>query len=67
MVVFWKMLDKHESEDAKGKIPMLRYYQLFSAEQCEGIAVPPDPEETVNPFTPIETVDNITALEMFSQ
>ena len=33
MVVFWKMLDKREDEEvvsAKGKIPMLRYYQLFS-------------------------------------
>lgn len=64
MVVFWKMLDKRESDDAvdtKGKIPMLRYYQVFSAEQCEGITVPPDPEESVNPFTSIENADQIVA------
>lgn len=62
MVVFWKMLDKREDEEAvsaKGKIPMLRYYQLFSVEQCEGINVPCDPDEIVNPFTPIERAEQV--------
>jgi antirestriction protein ArdC len=64
-VIFWKMLDKHnsdqEDDNATGKIPMLRQYHLFSAEQCEGITVPPDSEETVNLFTPIERAEQIVS------
>lgn len=64
LVVFWKMLDQQnqdESDNAKtiSKAPMLRYYQLFSVEQCSGITVPPDPEETINPFTAIEKCERI--------
>jgi len=63
-VIFWKMLDRHNQDQddetkTTGRIPMLRQYHVFSAEQCEGIAVPPDPEETVNPFTPIERFEQI--------
>ena len=63
-VIFWKMLDKQnqEQEDdtqATGKIPMLKHYNLFSIEQCDGITIPPDPEETVNPFTPVEKAEQI--------
>lgn len=64
MVVFWKILDKKtvddDSSDAAGKIPLLRYYNLFNLEQCEGIATPPT-EETVNTFTPIEKAEQIIA------
>jgi len=64
MVVFWKILDKkpvtEELSDATGKIPLLRYYNLFNLEQCEGIATPPT-EETVNTFTPIEKAEQIIA------
>jgi antirestriction protein ArdC len=64
MVIFWKMLDKHNQDQdddtkATGKIPMLKHYNLFSAEQCDGIPIPPDPEETVNPFTPIQKAEQI--------
>lgn len=61
-VIFWKMLGKHDQDDeikTNGRIPLLRQYHLFSAEQCEGIPIPPDPEETVNPFTPIEKCEQI--------
>jgi antirestriction protein ArdC len=66
MVIFWKMLDKHNQDQdddtkATGKIPLLKHYNLFSAEQCDGITVPPDPEETVNPFTPIQKAEKIIA------
>lgn len=64
LVVFWKLLDKMNQEDttnANGKIPLLRYYQLFSTDQCEGIDLPPDPDEAVNPFTPIERAEQIIA------
>lgn len=61
-VIFWKMLDKHDLDEGTkptGKIPMLRQYHVFSVEQCEGITVPPDPEETINQFTPIEKAEQI--------
>lgn len=65
MVVFWKMLDKkaadQEDEEASKhcKIPMLKFYNVFSVEQCEGLTVPPEPEEVVNEFTSIEKADQI--------
>ncbi|MBV5341509.1 MAG: DUF1738 domain-containing protein [Deltaproteobacteria bacterium] len=64
LVIFWKLLDKHDqNEDTKatGRIPMLKHYNLFSTEQCENIPIPPDPEETINPFTPIERAEQIVA------
>lgn len=63
LCVFWKMLDKHSDEDtsANGKIPMLRYYNVFNLEQCEGISAPIDPEEAVNPFTANERAEQIIA------
>lgn len=66
MVVFWKMLDKKATTDQDdeattkhGKIPMLKFYHVFSVEQCEGLTIPPEPEETVNEFTPIEKAEQI--------
>lgn len=41
--------------------PILRYYNLFNLEQCDGISAPTDPEETVNPFSPIEKCEQIIA------
>jgi antirestriction protein ArdC len=59
-VIFWKMLDMDDtaSDKATGKIPLLRYYSVFNADQCEDITTPPI-EEASNPFTPIETAENI--------
>lgn len=65
LVVFWKMLDKKASDQDEdttakhGKIPMLRFYNVFSTEQCDGLTIPPEPEETVNEFTPIEKAEQI--------
>lgn len=63
-VIFWKMLDKHDEDNdskASGRIPLLRQYHLFSVEQCENVPIPPDPEETINPFSPIEKCEQIIA------
>jgi antirestriction protein ArdC len=43
MIVFWKIIKKTETdpvtgEDKKVTIPLLRYYNVFNIEQCEGIA-----------------------------
>jgi antirestriction protein ArdC len=44
IAVFWKHLDVTDEEDAKdGRrrcIPLLRYYHVFNAEQCEGLNLP---------------------------
>ncbi len=65
LVVFWKMLDRNsttdDSEDAvtvSGKVPLLRYYNLFNLEQCEGIPYPPSNTPTYQ-FTPIERAEQI--------
>ncbi len=41
-VVFWKMLEKDnpKAQDGKDHIPMLRYYTVFNADQCDGIDYP---------------------------
>jgi len=67
-VVFWKWVDRKDVDDAdteetngKGKVPLLRTYNVFNWEQTEGIPSPPSPEATINPFTPIEKADQIIA------
>jgi antirestriction protein ArdC len=66
-IIFWKWLDKKDAggDDAdtvtvNGKIPMLRYYNVFNMEQVEGIE-PPSATEVINTFTPIETAQKIIA------
>ena len=64
-VIFWKWLDRKDTEtidvDAvSGKIPMLRFYNVFNLEQTEGIE-PPVTTETINTFTPIEKAEQIIA------
>lgn len=47
MVVFWKFPEKKTEEDSetqdKSHAPVLRYYNVFNVEQCEGLSLPPDP------------------------
>ena len=60
-VIFWKMLDKDDTDTATAvKIPLLRYYSVFNADQCEDITAPPI-EEVVNNFTPIERAEQIVS------
>lgn len=61
-VIFWKWLDKKESDDdtsTTGKIPLLRYYSVFNIEQTT--LTPPVPEEAVNEFNPITKAEEIIA------
>ncbi len=67
-IVFWRWVDKKDSEDAdseetngKGKVPILRYYNVFNLCQVEGIEAPPTTETIINTFTPIERADQIVA------
>lgn len=66
VVVFWKWLDRKDADDTEttgnGRVPFLRYYNVFNLEQCEGIEAP-EPVETVNQFDPIDkAADIITSM-----
>jgi antirestriction protein ArdC len=66
LVVFWKLLAAGETSEteATGKVPLLRYYNVFNLEQCEGIEAP-DSGETVNQFDPIDkAADIITGMPL---
>jgi antirestriction protein ArdC len=65
LVVFWKMFDKQNPDQdddikAAGRIPMLRYYNLFNLEQCDGIESPADETPTYQ-FSPIEMAEQIVS------
>ncbi|OGO78512.1 MAG: hypothetical protein A2Y23_00025 [Clostridiales bacterium GWB2_37_7] len=67
-VIFWKWIDRKDADGAdgeesigNGKVPILRYYNVFNICQVEGIEAPPSPETTMNPFTPIERAEQIIA------
>ncbi len=61
LVIFWKQLDKEDPESGEEiKIPVLRHYNVFNVEQCEGIEIPDAPEEMVtDPFVPLERAEAI--------
>lgn len=64
-VIFWKWLDRKnadvtDTESVYGKIPMLRFYNVFNLEQTEGIEAPPT-TEIANTFTSIERAEQIIA------
>ncbi len=58
-VVFWKWPEKDvEAAAAKkaARIPLIRYYSVFNAEQTEGISYPTPPVREVHPIEAAETV-----------
>lgn len=62
LVVFWKQAEARDKESGEEiTIPVLRHYNVFNAQQCEGI-VAPDQEIgdlPVEPFCPIEEAQRI--------
>jgi len=64
LVVFWKriLVDDKENPGKKKAIPLLRYFNVFNVEQCEGIdptrgaGQQPEADET---FDPIESAEDI--------
>lgn len=65
LVVFWKMLDRNGLADGvdssiSGKLPLLRYYNLFNLEQCEGVESPTQEVQTYQ-FNPIEKAEQIVS------
>jgi len=61
LVTFWKLFetkDKKTGEDVT--LPVLRHYNVFNVEQCEGIEAPDAPEENSElTFTPLEQAETI--------
>lgn len=68
-VVFWKILEREVEteigEEAKReikKVPLLRYYTVFSVSQCEGIAEDKiAPKASLSSGDPIEAAERIVA------
>jgi antirestriction protein ArdC len=68
-VLFWKWVDRagneldvHDEHNSRsGKVPLLKFYQVFNAEQTEGITYPETENTFTNftTFTPIEQAEQI--------
>ena len=67
MVVFWKWLDKKDNDgnivlDCKGnpeQVPMLRYYNVFHIDQCEGIDTKLKPVVLNEDILPIDAAQEV--------
>lgn len=62
MVVFWKQYETEDRETGEAKtVPVLRYYRVFNAEQCEGVETPD--ASTIQPvdFAPLEACERVVA------
>lgn len=62
-VVFWKWLDPkavpdEDDNSVTGKVPLLRYYNVFNLNQIDGIKAPVE-EQPDNTFTPIEQAEQV--------
>lgn len=60
-VIFWKLYNKEDPESDNGiiTVPVLRYYTVFNAEQCEDIAVPAPENPTWAEHDPIGAAEAV--------
>lgn len=64
LVVFWRFFEpakdkkKRKPGEQPRRVPMLRYYNVFNIDQCEGIDYAPA-AAPVREFSPIESADSI--------
>lgn len=64
LVLFWKQaatIDRDSGEEIT--VPVLRHYNVFNAEQCEGVAAPDlvEADAGAEPFVPLERAEAIVA------
>ena len=60
MVVFWKQYETIDRETGEpAKIPVMRYYNVFNAEQIDGIEIPDAVKFEPIEFHPIEAAERI--------
>ncbi|WP_425395035.1 ArdC family protein [Aeoliella sp.] len=62
-VIFWRWFEKENADTGDvDRLPVLRHYTVFNAEQCDGVTAPDQiPEEPLNDFTPIQRCEQILA------
>lgn len=59
MVVFWKQYETTDKESGQPTtVPVLRYYRVFNAAQCDGLETPDTPPRT-EPFEPLTAAEKI--------
>ncbi|MFH2141275.1 MAG: ArdC-like ssDNA-binding domain-containing protein [Bacteroidota bacterium] len=59
-VIFWKWLEREDEEDGNKKnIPLLKYYNVFNIDQCDGIPIEKIPPKIERQNDPIETCEKI--------
>jgi antirestriction protein ArdC len=62
MVVFWKQYETADKQTGEPvKVPVLRYYNLFNAEQVEGVEIPDAVKFEPVDFKPIEEAEKLAA------
>lgn len=62
MVVFWNQYETEDRETGEAKtVPVLRYYRVFNAEQCEGIEIPDASTFEPVDFAPLDACHRIVA------
>jgi len=60
IIVFWKQYEVEDRDTGEPKnVPVLRYYNVFNADQCEGVEVPDAPKFEPIDFNPITEADAI--------
>lgn len=60
MVVFWKQYETTDKASGQPiKIPVLRYFNVFNVQQCDGIPAPDAPTYTPSAFNPVDAADTI--------
>jgi antirestriction protein ArdC len=64
LVVFWKQVakeDRHSGEEIT--IPVLRHYNVFNVEQCDGVKIPDAPpiDPNAEPFSKLDKAEAIVA------
>jgi antirestriction protein ArdC len=62
MVVFWKQYEVDDRDTGEPKnVPVLRYYNVFNVQQCDGVPYPDAPKFEPIEFSPVAASEGIVA------